>query len=133
VSDFIFNQILVAHLPQYLDLKTVKQTLDAWRLLRFARERGKHNPTEKHDTQSRHCKFKPVHLGIWRKKANMLNLTGYTRAGKPGSLVRWATDHFLKQVEQIALELFPIIAALCPNLVEKQEKYASFYTLLICY
>jgi hypothetical protein len=122
VSDYIFNQILVAHFPGYLKSETVQRTLAAWRLLRLARERGKHMPTEKHDTRSKSRKFKPIHLGIWRKKANALGLTGDTRAAKPGSLVRWATDQFLKEVEMIAQELYPMIAALCPNLVAKQEK-----------
>jgi hypothetical protein len=121
----IFNQILLAHFPGLIPPDVIRDVLHTFCIMMKARKTGKWIHKNRHkDTRSRLIS-KPLHLGIWRKKANPLALTGDTRAG--GSYLWKATSAFLREIEKITIILAPIMEKLCPRLMERQHRYHFSY------
>jgi hypothetical protein len=136
-AELIFNTILIAHFPHLISPQLSRDILTAFLKMMDARKleaelteqkkksnRKKKKATTGHKDTRSNLGSEPLHLGIWEKQANDLNLTAATRS--ENEEVCEATLEFLQQVGKIAELLLPIMEELCPHLMERHHKYVLF-------
>jgi hypothetical protein len=110
-SGFIFNTILLAHLPKLIPLELVQKVLDLfWKMMVLRKSNKSH-----YDPRSDLAAYS-LHLAIWRKKGMQEpDLTAETKAGSDEA--REATFAFLEGIGEMAECILPFMEAMCPKLM----------------
>jgi hypothetical protein len=118
-SGFIFNTILLAHLPKLIPPELIQKALNLFWIMMTYRKLWK---SHSHSESRSDLEFLAYHLGIWRKKGMLEpNLTSETRAGSAEA--REATFAFLQAIGEIAKIILPFMEALCPRLMFLLHRY----------